>query len=80
MYKPLVIMAAFCLIHIFGFSQDASRIHKIMTDPKRAENEAKADVYIKPKHVISDSGQLPATATKITTKIKHPCKRKPSHS
>jgi hypothetical protein len=80
MNKPLVMMAAFCLMHIFGFSQDASRIHKIMTDPKRAENEAKADVYNKPKHVISDSGQLPAATTKIILRKKRYCKLKPSHS
>lgn len=53
-----------------AFSQTQSSIAKALQDSKRAENSAKADVYVQPKHVIHDTAQLAVMHPKPVVKKK----------
>jgi hypothetical protein len=78
MNKKIILIATFSIMTAVAFSQTTSRGEKALADPKRAENSAKADVYIL-KHQISDSVQTPVTKeTKTTIKRKRTIKRSSS--
>jgi len=62
MFKRIFIITTFHLMAHAAFSQIHPQIEKALAHPKRAENEAKADVYIHRKPVIHDS--IPQGATK----------------
>lgn len=81
MNKKIFSIAVFHFLTISAFSQTTPSIEKALADPKRAENEAKADVYIQPKQRISDSMQTTnnVSVKKGSRKTKH-CSRKPSRS
>lgn len=79
MYKRFFITLFTCATTLVSFSQKIpATINKAMTDPDRASNSAKADVYIQDKKVISDV--VPADKKVITTTEKKKktkrCKRK----
>lgn len=77
MYKKIFIITTFLFMAVSGFSQTNPQIEKALNDPKRAEKEAKADVYIQKNNVITDSVQTnSAVNNKISTKKKRNCKRK----
>jgi len=62
----------------FSQSKPHPAIDKALHDPKRAENSAKADVYVQPKHVISDSVKtIRANQPKTMATKKRSSKHKP---
>lgn len=63
-----------------AFSQTASQLEKAFNDPKRAENAAKADVYIHRKPIINDSIQASDVTTTTAPQKKRNHKRKASRS
>lgn len=79
MYKKFFIIAAFNIIAGSAFSQTTPQIEKALNDRNRAENEAKADVYIQRKKMITDSTQTAVNAnTKTAAKKKRRCNQKSS--
>jgi hypothetical protein len=81
MYKIIFMTGAAIFMAGSAFAQTNPQLEKAVRDPKRAENSAKADVYIHKKEHISDSVQSPtATITKTETKKKRSCKRNATRS
>lgn len=81
MYKKIFMMGAVAFIAGSAFAQTNPQLEKAVRDPKRAENSAKADVYVQRKERISD-GVQPTTGpvTKTDAKKKRSCKRNASRS
>jgi hypothetical protein len=65
MYKNILPLVTFSMMAVAGFSQTTPRVEKALNDPKRAENSAKADVYVQSKPIIKDSTQQ---ATRVSTR------------
>lgn len=66
---------------VSAYSQTSPQVKKAINDPKRAEKEAKADVYIQQTHIITDSVQTSTTInSKTGTKKKRNCSRKSARS
>lgn len=81
MRKKMTIPIVLMFITLPAFAQTAPQIEKAITDPKRAEKEAKADVYIHRKPVISDHNQKPTDAhLKATMRKKRSCGRNTSRN
>jgi hypothetical protein len=79
MCKKVTLPIVFMFMTIAAFAQTAPQLEKTITDPKRAENEAKADVYLQRQPVISNGNQkLPDADTKATMRKKRSCGRKTS--
>lgn len=79
MKKTLFLISVFSFMTGAAFSQTNPRIEKAIQDPNRAQNEAKADVYIQKKTIVSDSTQGTENTPKVAQKKKRSCKRKPSN-
>jgi hypothetical protein len=79
MFKKIVLPAIFVCMSLSAISQTVPAIDKALRDPKRSENEAKADVYPHKKHIIADSlPPAPAPVSKMEKRKKKSCKRKPN--
>lgn len=79
MYKKILIPIVLTVTTFSAFAQTNPQIERALSDPKRAENAAKADVYRHRKPVISDSIETTDTTINTTTQKKQSCKRKTPH-
>ena len=62
------------MITISAFSQNTA-VEKALNDPNRAEKEAKADVFIQQKKILSDSMRITGEKTKSVNQKKKVCRR-----
>lgn len=80
MQKKIIMLTAFTIIAGSAFSQTAPAIDKSLKDPKRAENAAKADVYVQKNKVIADSvAPTVLNANTVKKKKKSSCRRNASN-
>ncbi len=81
MYKKTLTLIIVTLMSFSAFSQTAPQIEKALSDPKRMENEAKADVYIHRNPVIHDRAQkAPDASTRAVTCKNINLRKKPTCS
>jgi hypothetical protein len=69
-------MSTCCILAIAAVAQTHPQVKKALSDPNRAQKEAKADVYVQSKQQLTDCLQPASKAKPVTiSNRKRTCKR-----